>query len=117
MAQPGSNVSRGTLRNEDPHPDAAAVGFADSLPSTSWSEPDLPTPSPLFANNEFGFPAASVEGKAASLPVPLENMAGMPVSKVDVLAAAVPASEPNRLAGMVAGLAAGSNRDDCGAGV
>ena len=119
MAQPGSNVGGGggTFRNEVPHPDAAAAGFADSLPSSSCSEPDLSTPSPLFANKELGLPVASVEANSASLPVPLENMAGMPVSKVDVLAAAVPAPEPTLLAGIVAGLAAGSNRDDCGAGV
>jgi len=106
-----------TIRNEAPHPDAAAAGFADSLPSSSCSEPDLSTPSPLFANNGSDFPVASVEAKAASFPVPLENIAGMPVSKVDVLAAAVPASEPTLLAGTVAGLAVGLNRDDCGAGV
>ena len=107
----------GTFRNEAPHPDAAAAGFADSLCSSSCSEPDLTTPSPLFANDGLGFPVASAEAKAASFPVPLMHMAGMPVSKVDVLAAAVPAPEPTLLAGIVAGLAAGLNKDECGAGV
>ena len=107
----------GTFRNEVPHPDAAAAaaGFADSLPSLASSEPDLSSPSPLLANTELGFPVASVEAKAASLPS--ENIAGTPVSTVDVLAASVPALTPNLLAGIVAGLAAGLNRDDCGAGV
>ncbi len=120
MAHTGHNIGGeggGTFKNEAPHPDAAAAGLVDSLCSSSCSEPDVPTPSPLFADKEVGFPVASVEVKAASLPVPLENMAGMPVSKVDVLAAAVLAPEPNLLAGIVAGLAAGLNRDDCGAGV
>ena len=124
MPQDGTNRKQcwegrgwGTFRNEAPHPDAAAAGFADFLCSSSCSEPDLSTPTPLFANNGSNFPVSSVEAKAASLPVPLENMAGMPVPKADVLAAAVPAPEPTLLAGMVAGLAACLNRDDCGAGV
>ena len=118
MAQARSNVTGGcTLKNEAPHPDAAAAGLADSLPLSSCSEPALATPSPLCTNDGSDFPVASVEAKAASFPAPLENMAGMPVAKVDVLAAAVPAPEPNLLAGIVAGLAAGLNRDDCGAGV